>query len=170
MYTELLERAVNALKQGKDPKLDKPLNHGAEIDLHVPALIPNDYIPDVHERLIMYKRIASAANKNELKELQVEMIDRFGLLPDAVKALHQVTELKLKASQLGIKKIDYGEEGGRIVFVEQPDIDPMKIIQLIQSQPNTYKLDGNDKIRLLKPIVDTEHRIKALEELFNYLS
>lgn len=170
MYTELLERAVKALKQGKDPKLDKPLHHGAEIDLHVPALIPNDYIPDVHERLIMYKRIASAENKNELKELQVEMIDRFGLLPDAVKALHQVTELKLKASQLGIKKIDYGEEGGRIIFVEQPDIDPMKIIQLIQSQPNTYKLDGNDKIRLLKPMVDIGHRIKALEQLFDYLS
>jgi len=170
MYTELLERAVKALKQGKDPKLDKPLHHGAEIDLHVPALIPNDYIPDVHERLIMYKRIASAENKNELKELQVEMIDRFGLLPDAVKALHQVTELKLKASQLGIKKIDYGEEGGRIIFVEQPDIDPIKIIQLIQSQPNTYKLDGNDKIRLIKPILDIEQRIKALEELFDYLS
>ncbi|MCW8987511.1 MAG: transcription-repair coupling factor, partial [Gammaproteobacteria bacterium] len=170
MYTELLERAVTALKQGKDPNLDKPLHHGAEIDLHVPALIPNDYIPDVHERLIIYKRIASAENKNELKELQVEMIDRFGLLPAPLKSLHQVTELKLSASKLGIKKIDYGQEGGRITFVEQPDIDPMKIIKLIQSQPNTYKLDGNDKIRLLKPIVDVEFRIKALEELFEYLS
>ncbi|MCW9031184.1 MAG: hypothetical protein OQK58_06815, partial [Gammaproteobacteria bacterium] len=87
-----------------------------------------------------------------------------------LKSLHQVTELKLSASKLGIKKIDYGQEGGRITFVEQPDIDPMKIIKLIQSQPNTYKLDGNDKIRLLKPIVDVEFRIKALEELFEYLS
>ncbi|MDH5660677.1 MAG: transcription-repair coupling factor, partial [Gammaproteobacteria bacterium] len=170
MYTELLERAVQALKQGKDPKLDQPLHHGAEIDLHTPALIPNDYIPDVHERLIMYKRIASAVDKNELKELQVEMIDRFGLLPTAVKTLFLVTQLKINASKLGIKKIDYGQEGGRIVFVEQPDIDPMKIIKLIQSQPNTYKLDGNDKIRLLKPIENIEFRIKALEELFEYLS
>ena len=170
MYTELLERAVTALKSGKTPDLDKPLHQGAEIDLHVPALIPNDYIPDVHERLIMYKRIASAADKNELRELQVEMIDRFGLLPTAVKTLHQVTELKLSAAKLGIKKIDYGQEGGRILFVEQPDIDPMKIIKLIQSQPNTYKLDGNDKIRLLKPIIDIEFRINALEELFEYLS
>lgn len=170
MYTELLERAVSALKQGKDPQLDKPLHQGAEIDLHVPALIPNDYIPDVHERLIMYKRISSAINKNELKELQVEMIDRFGLLPQPVKTLNQVTELKLSAAKLGIKKIDYGQEGGRIVFLEQPDIDPMKIIKLIQSQPNTYKLDGNDKLRLLKPIIDVEFRIKALEELFEYLS
>ncbi|MDH5369630.1 MAG: transcription-repair coupling factor [Gammaproteobacteria bacterium] len=170
MYTELLERAVQALKQGKDPKLDQPLHHGAEIDLHTPALIPNDYIPDVHERLIMYKRIASAVDKNELKELQVEMIDRFGLLPTAVKTLFLVTQLKINASKLGIKKIDYGQEGGRIVFVEQPDIDPMKIIKLIQSQPNTYKLDGNDKIRLLKPIENIEFRIKALEDLFDYLS
>ena len=170
MYTELLERAVTAMKLGKTPDLEKPLHQGAEIDLHVPALIPNDYIPDVHERLIMYKRIASAVDKDELKDLQVEMIDRFGLLPTAVKTLHQVTELKLNAAKLGVKKIDYSQEGGRIIFVEQPDIDPMKIIKLIQSQPNTYKLDGNDKIRLIKPIVDIEHRIKALEELFKYLS
>ena len=170
MYTELLERAVTAMKLGKTVDLEKPLYQGAEVDLHVPALIPNDYIPDVHERLIMYKRIASAANKTELKELQVEMIDRFGLLPTPVKTLHQVTELKLSAAKLGIKKIDYGQEGGRIIFIEQPDIDPMKIIKLIQSQPNTYKLDGNDKIRLLKPIVDIEFRINALEELFDYLS
>lgn len=170
MYTELLERAVTAMKLGETVDLEKPLHQGAEIDLHVPALIPNDYIPDVHERLIMYKRIASAIDKNELKDLQVEMIDRFGLLPAAVKTLHQVTELKLSAAKLGIKKIDYGQEGGRIVFIEQPDIDPMKIIKLIQSQPNTYKLDGNDKLRLIKPIIDIEFRIKALEELFEYLS
>lgn len=170
MYTELLERAVTAMKLGKTPDLEKPLHQGAEVDLHVPALIPNDYIPDVHERLIMYKRIASATNKDELKDLQVEMIDRFGLLPTPVKTLNQVTELKLSAAKLGIKKIDYGQEGGRIIFVEQPDIDPIKIIKLIQTKPNTYKLDGNDKLRLIKPIVDIEFRIKALEELFSYLS
>lgn len=170
MYTELLERAVKALKQGKEPDLDKPLHHGAEIDLHVPALIPNDYIPDVHERLIMYKRIASAADSSELRELQVEMIDRFGLLPEQVKTLHKVTELKLSASKIDIKKVDYGEEGGRILFIEQPNIDPMKIIKLIQSQSNTYKLDGNDKLRLLKSAENIEVRIKELEDLFEYLS
>ena len=170
MYTELLERAVKALKQGKKPDLDKPLHHGAEIDLHVPALIPDDYLPDVHERLIMYKRISSADDATALRELQVEMIDRFGLLPDAVKTLFQVTELKLKASKLGIKKIEYGPDGGRIIFIEQPDIDPIKIIQIIQSNPSTYKLDGNDRLRLLKPVADMEHRIKELEKLFNHLS
>jgi transcription-repair coupling factor (superfamily II helicase) len=98
------------------------------------------------------------------------MIDRFGLLPSPVKTLHLVTELKLSAAKLGIKKIDYGKEGGRILFVEQPDIEPMKIIKLIQSQPNIYKLDGNDKLRLLRSIDDAELRIKELEELFEYLS
>lgn len=170
MYTELLERAVKALKSGKKPDLDKPLYHGAEIDLHIPALIPENYLPDVHERLIMYKRIASAVDSNELRELQVEMIDRFGLLPDAVKTLYLVTELKLKASKLGMKKIEYGPDGGRIIFIEQPDIDPMKIIQLIQSNPKTYKLDGNDKLRLLKPVAIVDDRIKELEKLFNHLS
>jgi len=170
MYTELLERAVSALKRGEKPELDKPLHHGAEIDLHVPALIPNDYIPDVHERLIMYKRIASANDKSELKDLQVEMIDRFGLLPTQVKTLHQVTELKLSAAKLGIKKIDYGEEMGRVIFNEKPNIDPMKIIKLIQSQPNIYKLDGNDKIRLMRPVDNVKQRIQELEQLFKYLS
>ena len=170
MYTELLERAVSALKRGEKPELDKPLHHGAEIDLHAAALIPNDYIPDVHERLIMYKRIASASDKNELKDLQVEMFDRFGLLPTQVKTLHQVTELKLSAAKLGIKKIDYGEEMGRVVFDEKPNIDPMKIIKLIQSQPNIFKLDGNDKIRLMRPAADVKQRIQELEQLFKYLS
>lgn len=170
MYTELLERAVTALKSGKKPELDKPLHHGAEIDLHAPALIPNDYIPDVHERLIMYKRIASAEDKNELKDLQVEMIDRFGLMPPQLKTLHLVTELKLSAAKLDIIKIDYSADGGRIIFSEKPNIDPMKIIKLIQSQPNIYKLDGNDKIRLMRSADDVKDRIKELESLFEYLS
>ncbi len=166
MYTELLERAVQALKRGESPQLDKPLHQGAEIDLHVPALIPEDYIPDVHERLIMYKRIANAADKDELRELQVEMIDRFGLLPQSSKTLIRITELKLQAARLDIRKVDLGAEGGRIVFEEQPDIDPMKIIQLIQSQPDAYKLDGNNKLRLLTGEEDIEARIAQLENLF----
>jgi len=113
---ELLERAVNALKSGQQPELDKPLDHGAEVDLSVSALIPDDYLPDIHSRLIMYKRIASADNEDELRELQVEMIDRFGLLPDNVKNLFRVTSFKLKATPLGIRKIEFGKDGGRIIF------------------------------------------------------
>jgi transcription-repair coupling factor (superfamily II helicase) len=141
LYMDLLERAVEALKSGKTPQLDRPLDHGAEIDLGLPALLPEDYLPDVHTRLVTYKRIASAADRAELKDLQVEMIDRFGLLPEPTKALFAVTELKLKVQPYGIKKIEAGPKGGRIVFGEQPNIDHMKLIQLVQSRPKDFKLD-----------------------------
>ncbi|MGD8812662.1 MAG: transcription-repair coupling factor, partial [Thioalkalispiraceae bacterium] len=165
MYTELLERAVNALKQGKEPELDKPLHQGTEIDLNIPALIPDDYLPDVHERLIMYKRIANASNDDELKELQVEMIDRFGLLPEQTKNLVEITRLKLRATPLGIEKIELADSGGRIVFNKEPDIDPMKIIQLIQTQANFYKLDGSEKLRISKPLDSKEKRFEEISNL-----
>ncbi|MDX1434647.1 MAG: transcription-repair coupling factor, partial [Gammaproteobacteria bacterium] len=124
MYTRLLERAVEALKAGRSPELDRALDHGAEVDIKVPALIPEDYLPDVHARLIMYKRIASAKDGNEIEELKVEMIDRFGLLPEAARNLFQITELKLKATPLGIRKIDVGHHGGRIEFGANAAVDP----------------------------------------------
>lgn len=170
MYMELLERAVNALKSGEQPELDKPLDHGTEVDLSVSALIPDDYLPDIHTRLIMYKRIASAENEEALRELQVEMIDRFGLLPDSVKNLFRVTSFKLKASPLGIKKMEFGEDGGRIIFNEQPDIDPMAVINLIQKQPTMYKMDGKDKLRIIKSLPDMEARSQTLNSLLELLN
>jgi len=169
MYMELLERAVNALKSGEQPELEKPLDHGTEIDLSVSALIPDDYLPDIHTRLIMYKRIASAENEEALRELQVEMIDRFGLLPDSVKNLFRVTGFKLKASPLGIKKMEFGLDGGRIIFNEQPNIDPMAIINLIQKQPNMYKMDGSNKLRIIKSLPDMEARSQTLKSLLELL-
>lgn len=170
MYMELLERAVNALKAGEQPELDRPLDHGAEVDLSASALIPDDYLPDVHTRLIMYKRIASAADGDELRDLQVEMIDRFGLLPDPAKYLFRVTELKLKATPLGIKKIEFGTGSGRIIFNEQPNIDPMKIITLIQGKPNTYKMDGPDKLRVIHDMPDIQSRTAMVADLLTLLS
>lgn len=169
LYTELLERAVQSLREGKEPDLEQPLHHATEINLHVPALIPEDYLPDVHERLILYKRIASAESEAELRELQVEMIDRFGLLPEPLQTLFRITALKLLATPLGIEKIDLGASGGRLVFGEEPDIDPMRIIQLIQGQPDTYRLDGNDKLRIVKTLPDAEDRFAILEELLTEL-
>ena len=170
LYIELLERAVNALKSGRSPDLDRPLDHGTEIDLHVPALIPDDYVPDVHTRLILYKRIASAAGEEPLHELKVELIDRFGLLPDAAKTLFEITALKLKASPLGIKKIDLGGTGGRLVFGHEPNIDPVQIIQLIQTQPKHYRLDGQDKLRITHPLPTLEARVKTLSGLLDTLA
>ncbi|KAF1055568.1 MAG: Transcription-repair-coupling factor [Stenotrophomonas maltophilia] len=166
LYTELLERAVRSIKQGKLPDLDAGEEvRGAEVELHVPALIPEDYLPDVHTRLTLYKRISSARDSEALRELQVEMIDRFGLLPDAAKNLFAIAELKLRANVLGIRKLDLGEAGGRIVFESKPDIDPMAVIQLIQKQPNLYAIDGPDKLRIKHPLPLPEDRFNAARAL-----
>jgi transcription-repair coupling factor (superfamily II helicase) len=165
LYMDLLERAVQALKAGRVPELDRPLDHGPEIDLQSPALIPDDYLPDVHSRLILYKRIASARDDEELRELQVEMIDRFGLLPEPVKNLFRVTGLKLRATPIGIKKIEASPKGGRIVFGPEPKVDPAKLVQLIQQQRSVYKLDGKDKLRFVKELPDAETRVAEVEKL-----
>jgi len=165
LYTELLERAVRSIREGHLPDLDAEADHGAEIELHIPALIPEDYQPDVHARLTLYKRIASARDIDALRELQVEMIDRFGLLPDQVKHLFAVTELKLAATPLGIRKLDLGANGGRIVFKAKPDIDPMDVIRLVQSQPKTYQLDGADKLRMKLELPDAASRIRTARGL-----
>jgi transcription-repair coupling factor (superfamily II helicase) len=159
---DLLERAVQALKAGRTPDLDRPLDHGAEIDLGLPALIPADYLPDVHTRLVMYKRIASAATRDELEELQVEMIDRFGLLPEPAKNLFAITELKLKAQPYGIRKIEAGPAGGRILFGEQPQIDPVRMVTLIQDRPKAFKLEGGDKLKFFLDMEDPAKRVQQV--------
>lgn len=168
MYTDMLERAVKALKEGKQPELDRPLDHGTEIDLNTPALLPEDYLPDVHTRLIMYKRIASAEDEQALSELREEVIDRFGLLPDAARNLFYLTLLKLKATPMGIKKIDAGTNGARIQFNDEPNIDPALIIKLIQSQPRQFKLE-NTKLRVNLPMPEPEQRFQLIEDLLHQL-
>jgi transcription-repair coupling factor (superfamily II helicase) len=167
LYSELLERAVKALKSGQHPNLDRPLDHGAEIDLQLPALLPDDYLPDVHSRLVLYKRIASASSKDELREIQVEMIDRFGLLPEATKNLFGITELKLKVNPLGIRKIEAGPTGGRILFDGESKVDPGHIIRLIQTRPKEFKLDGGEKIRFFKDLSDQQCRIPQVTDILN---
>ena len=169
LYAELLERAVRSLKAGREPQLERPLDHGAEIELGIPALIPDDYLPDVHARLVLYKRIASAGSPEALRELQVEMIDRFGLLPQPVKHLFAVTELKLKALPLGIRKIDAGSQSGRIRFGEDPQVDPARLVQLIQAEPRTYRLDGGDTLRFNAEMPDAETRLQVVNDLLDRL-
>ncbi len=165
LYMDLLERAVQALKAGRVPELDRPLDHGPEIDLQSPALIPDDYLPDVHSRLILYKRIASARDAGELWDLQVEMIDRFGLLPQPVKTLFRITGLKLRVMPLGVRKIEAGPKGGRLLFGPTPKVDPVKLVRLIQQQHRIYKLDGKDKLRFIKELPDVEARAAEVEGL-----
>jgi len=169
LYTELLERAVLALQEGREPELEQPLAQGTEIDLHEPALLPNDYLPDVHMRLILYKRIANAENLAALQDLQVEMIDRFGLLPEAAKRLLGITELKLLATPLGVRKIDLGSEGGYLLFDDDPQLDPMKVVKLVQTQPQRYRLEGQNKLRLVWSQPDFAKRYATLVELLQHL-
>ena len=165
MYAELLERAVTALKAGKQPELDQPLSLSAEVDLRIPALLPADYLPDVHTRLVMYKRIASAGSQDDLDEIQVEMIDRFGLLPDATKNLIALTELKLFAQPYGVRKIEAGGQDGHILFTDQPNIDPGKLIELIQKQRLIYKFDGKNKLSFKLNDDDTKKRIEFIKAM-----
>ena len=167
LYMELLEQTVEALKSGKEPILNQLLDRGPEIDLQISALIPESYLPDVHTRLVLYKRIAHAQDERELEALQVDMIDRFGLLPEAIKNLFQLTELKLLAQKLGIKKIVSGAQGGRIEFNEKPNINPANIIQLIQNNPSKYQLNGATGLRFMGEQLSAKSRITTLQTLLN---
>ncbi|WP_120995696.1 transcription-repair coupling factor [Stutzerimonas urumqiensis] len=170
LYMEMLERAVKAIRKGEQPNLEQPLGGGPDINVRLPCLIPEDYLPDVHARLILYKRIASAADEDGLKELQVEMIDRFGLLPEPTKHLIRVTQLKLQAEALGIAKVDAGPQGGRIEFSADTRVDPLVLVKLIQSQPNRYKLEGATVFKFQVPMERAEERFNTLEALFERLA
>ncbi|WP_077728961.1 transcription-repair coupling factor [Methylocaldum sp. 14B] len=171
LYTELLERAVAALKSGKSLDLDMlPHEAGPEIDLQCPALIPDTYLPDVHTRLVLYKRIANAKNEEDLRKLQVEMIDRFGLLPPQTKNLFAITELKLRAEALGVHKIEAGSGNGRLLFNPNPAVDPAQVIRLIQAQPQTYKLDGPDKLKFFARFDTPESKVVFIGQLLEQLA
>ena len=170
LYMEMLERAVESIKEGKTLDLDKALHQGAEINLRIPALIPDDYLPDVHSRLILYKRIANAHDDDDLRELQVEMIDRFGLLPEPVKNLFRVTSLKLIAQKLKIEKIEAGAESGRIEFSSETAVDPLTLVKMVQTQPQRYKLEGATYLRFVEKMDTADHRIQTVHQLLERLT
>ena len=170
LYTQLLERAVASIRNGTLATIDlEKSTHDADVQLHLPAVIPEEYIPDVHTRLTLYKRISSARETAQLRDLQIEMIDRFGLLPEAAKHLFSVAELKLHATALGIRKIDLGGQHGRIDFVEVPRIDPISLIQLIQRQPLHYAMDGPQTVRIKRELPQATDRIQAVRALLTLL-
>jgi len=170
LYMDLLSRAVEALKEGKEPDYDKSLlHHGSEIDLHITALIPENYLGDVQLRLQFYKRIANAKNQTELDEIQVEMIDRFGLLPDPLKNLIAISELKLKASALGIIKIEANDKGGKFEFTEKPQVKPETIIRLIQTQSQRFRLEGATRLRFTLNQHERAERIGLVDKLLDEL-
>ncbi|MDP0590048.1 MAG: transcription-repair coupling factor [Candidatus Endonucleobacter bathymodioli] len=170
MYTEMLEKAVDAIRKGETPNLEQPLGHGLEINLRVQALLPDDYIHDIHSRLVLYKRIAASESEAKLRTLQVEMIDRFGLLPQPAKNLFTQAHIKLKAQALGVQKMDAGPTQVRFEFESQPKVDPMIIIQLIQSQSTSFKLEGNNILKYRGPMEADEERFKRIENVLDQLA
>jgi transcription-repair coupling factor (superfamily II helicase) len=169
LYMEMLDRAVKAIREGKTPNLDRPLKEGTEINLRLPALIPTDYLPDVHSRLVLYKRISNAEDDEQLRNLQVEMIDRFGLLPEPTKILFRITRLKLRAEKLGIKKVDAGDKGGKLEFDQDTKIDPFSIVQLVQSEPHRYRLPTANQLSFEEKMEKPETRFQKIEKLFERL-
>ncbi len=170
LYTEFLNRAVKALKSGKQPELNELFDHGCEIDLKIPALIPDNYVPNVNTRLTLYKRIANADTNAELHELQVELVDRFGLLPQPVKNLFAITKMKLKARLLGIHSIKVGIAHVVIEFDEKPNIDSAIIIELIQKHPEIYSLDGKNRLGFTLREDNVENKIIKIEQLLKDIS
>jgi len=170
LYSELLNRAVQSLQAGRLPETDTSLHSGTEINLHAPALFPENYLPDVHMRLILYKRISSVKTSGALQDIKEEIIDRFGVLPEAGQMLFRATELKILTTPLGIRKVDAGPRGIRIEFIDKPDVDPGIILRLLQATPKTYKLDGPNRLRILGDMPEVETRIKAIRRFLDALT
>jgi transcription-repair coupling factor (superfamily II helicase) len=171
LYMELLSRAVDALKEGKEPELETALLHQhADINLHITALIPENYLQDVHLRLQCYKRISSAKNQEQLDEIQVDMIDRFGLLPPPLKNLFALAELKLFATQLGIIKVEANAKGGKLEFNDKPNIKPENVLRMIQAKSQRYRLEGPAKLKFTCDTHEPQDRIKLMEHIFKELS
>lgn len=170
LYMELLENAVNALKAGREPSLDDLTRQQTEIELRLPALLPDDYLPDVNTRLSFYKRIASAGNQQQLDDIKIELIDRFGKLPDASHNLLNIARLRQQSQAIGISKIEAGDTGGVIEFTEHTCVNPLSIIELIQKQPQHYRFDGNNKLKFSQHLPSGLARIQWLADFIRQLT
>ncbi|EKT63989.1 transcription-repair coupling factor [Providencia burhodogranariea] len=167
LYMELLESAVEALKDGREPSLEDLIKQQTEVELRMPVLLPDDYIHDVNIRLSFYKRIASSTDEDELKELRTELIDRFGMLPDAGKFLLANAAIRLQAEKLGIKRIEAHDQGGFIEFGEKNKVSPQFLISLLQSQPQTFRLDGPVRLKFVIDLSDRLARIEFIKQLLS---
>jgi transcription-repair coupling factor (superfamily II helicase) len=165
LYLELLDRAVQALREGREPDLERPLHAGPEVDLQLPALLPEDYMPDVHLRLQLYKRMAGAADAARLDDLQAEMIDRFGPLPPPAQTMFLVHRLKLRAASLGIRRLEVGASAGVVEFASEHRVDPARVIRLVQKSEGRFRLDGSHRLRIRPGGADGPARLAVADEL-----
>ncbi|MBW4051282.1 MAG: transcription-repair coupling factor [Proteobacteria bacterium] len=158
MYLDLLERAVKALKEGREPALDKPLAAATEVELRLPAFLPEAFIADVHVRLGLYKRIAAAESAEALEDLTAEVHDRFGALPPPAQSLIRIAKLKLTARALGIRRLDLGPQGGSVTFEERNAVEPAAVVRLMQQAPREYRLEGPLRLRIARAMPTEEAR------------
>ncbi len=170
LYMDMLGKAVESLRAGQEPDLEGPLDTGVEINLHMPALLPEDYVPDVHLRLILYKRVSSCESQQALDELTVELIDRFGLLPEPAKNFMRNAAIKLRAAGLGIEKIDAADNGGYLLFGDDSRIDPVALVQLVQNESQIYRLKGSHRLQFRTDLSAPETRFATIENLLDRLS
>ncbi|BDH46260.1 transcription-repair-coupling factor [Salmonella enterica subsp. enterica serovar Choleraesuis] len=170
LYMEMLENAVDALKDGREPSLEDLTSGQTEVELRMPALLPEDFIPDVNTRLSFYKRIASARRLDELDEIKVELIDRFGLLPDAARNLLDIAALRQQAQKLGVDKIEAHDKGGVIEFAAKNHVDPGWLIGLLQKQPQHFRLDGPTRLKFIQDLEERKIRMDWVRQFMAQLA
>ncbi len=169
LYADMLKAAVDALKAGREPNLTDPLGVTTEINLHVPALLPETYCSDVHERLVLYKRLANCDSLGALTSMQEELIDRFGLPPEQTQALLACHRLRLIARPLGVVKVDAGPDRTQVQFGPEPNFDPGKLIALVQ-QDGRYRFAGPDRIRIERAAPALDERVTLVESFLGRLT
>ncbi len=170
MYTEFLDSAIRSIKRKQGELVHTKLpSSNTEINLHVPALFPEDYLPDVHQRLVMYKRISTARTLDDLNDIRAEAVDRFGSLPQSAATLFRLAELRLKTSPLGISRVDLGAKGGRIIFSADTNIDPVRLVALIESAPYAFKMKDAQTLVIKEAMENTEQRIQILHTVTDAL-
>lgn len=169
LYLDLMEKAVRDLKSGKTPNDELPIEKNNEIDLGLPALIPDDYLPDVHYRLGFYKRIADATSLEALESIELEMIDRFGLLPQPTKNLFATMELKHAIKAMGIDKLKVNRDYIKIDFSSTTSVNPLTLIKLVQARPTTYKLIGQHQLQIRVASLEPETRVAVVHQQLNLL-
>ena len=169
LYSQMLNAAVRALRSGREPDLLQPLAATTEINLHVPALLPSDYVPDVHQRLSLYKKLATADSLETILALQEELVDRFGRLPAAARALIDTHRLRLDAERIGVRRIDAGADAILLQFIAQPPIELSRIVGLIK-RDHRVRLAGQDRLRVEPTGPDWEQRLQLLRTVFKELA
>jgi transcription-repair coupling factor (superfamily II helicase) len=168
LYNEMLSEAVRSLKEGKEPDLLSPLSVTTEINLHAPALLPDDYCGDVHLRLSFYKKLATAKNTDQIDALLEEIVDRFGKLPPQGQTLIDVHRLRVIAKPYGVVKVDAAPGVINITFKKDPPIDPMRIIEMVQKNKH-IKLAGNEKLRIERELKEPKDRAQMVRDVLRNL-